>query len=289
MIRRPPRSTLFPYTTLFRSAHRRALRLLGRQVLGGAHDRAGLRHVRRARARDAEVGDLRAPLGVDDDVVRLEVAVDHAALVGEARGAQHLDDEVDRADRVQRRLVGGDLLERAPLQVLHRDVRRPVPLAAVEDADDVGVLQPGGARRLAAEALHELLVLGEAPMQELERDVAPELLVDRAVDVGHPARPDAVLDAVAAVHHGAGLEVAQTHCRRDSRTFFATGAANSPAVPGAHSSVTATTARGRCTGANEMNETWLPLGQLPTSAVPVLPATSIPDSAAAVPLPSRTT
>src|SRR3712207_8424840 len=59
MIRRPPRSTLFPYTTLFRSAHRRALRLLGRQVRRGAHDRAGLRHVRRARAGDAEVGDLR--------------------------------------------------------------------------------------------------------------------------------------------------------------------------------------------------------------------------------------
>src|SRR3712207_6901591 len=33
MIRRPPRSTLFPYTTLFRSQH---LLLLGRQV-GGDH------------------------------------------------------------------------------------------------------------------------------------------------------------------------------------------------------------------------------------------------------------
>src|SRR3989442_9364227 len=36
MIRRPPRSTLFPYTTLFRSRHRR------RNSDGGAHRVAGL-------------------------------------------------------------------------------------------------------------------------------------------------------------------------------------------------------------------------------------------------------
>src|SRR3712207_8378528 len=34
MIRRPPRSTLFPYTTLFRSAQ-----LARRELHGGAHDR----------------------------------------------------------------------------------------------------------------------------------------------------------------------------------------------------------------------------------------------------------
>src|SRR2546422_4222695 len=35
MIRRPPRSTLFPYTTLFRSSHARAARLRDRQVESG--------------------------------------------------------------------------------------------------------------------------------------------------------------------------------------------------------------------------------------------------------------
>ena len=137
--------------------------------------------------------------------------MDDAALVGEARGAQHLDGEVDRADRVQRRLLDDELLERAALEVLHRDVRRAVPFAAVEDADDVGVLQAGRARGLAAEALDELVVLGEAPVQQLERDLAAELLVERAVHVGHPARPDAVLDRVAAVDDGAGADVPHTH------------------------------------------------------------------------------
>jgi hypothetical protein len=74
-----------------------ALRLLGRQVLRGAHDRAGLGHVRRAGARDPEVGDLRAALLVDDHVVGLDVAVHDPALVREARGAQDLEHDVDRA------------------------------------------------------------------------------------------------------------------------------------------------------------------------------------------------
>src|SRR5689334_24139770 len=65
MIRRPPRSTLFPYTTLFRSledqAH--ALRLLGRNGLGGEHEGQGLLGADEARqdpgaARIRHEGDL---------------------------------------------------------------------------------------------------------------------------------------------------------------------------------------------------------------------------------------
>src|SRR3712207_8850453 len=40
MIRRPPRSTLFPYTTLFRSAHPRGLHVL-RGGRGAAQERHG--------------------------------------------------------------------------------------------------------------------------------------------------------------------------------------------------------------------------------------------------------
>src|SRR3712207_7814025 len=38
MIRRPPRSTLFPYTTLFRSAHRLAVRRHVQRVRADLHD-----------------------------------------------------------------------------------------------------------------------------------------------------------------------------------------------------------------------------------------------------------
>src|SRR2546427_2876377 len=48
MIRRPPRSTLFPYTTLFRSLIRglqgEVVRLTGSQVAAAPHDGLGLQH-----------------------------------------------------------------------------------------------------------------------------------------------------------------------------------------------------------------------------------------------------
>src|SRR2546427_6696310 len=42
MIRRPPRSTLFPYTTLFRSADLSAAARTGRRARPDARDRGGL-------------------------------------------------------------------------------------------------------------------------------------------------------------------------------------------------------------------------------------------------------
>ena len=183
-----------------------ALRLLGRQVLRGAHHRARLGHVRRAGARDAEVGDLDAALLVDHHVVRLDVAVDDPALVGVAGGAQDLQHDVDRRLRRRRAALADDVLERAPADQLHRDVVGAVPLAAVEDADDAGVLQARRAGRLAPEALDERDVLGQVAVEQLERDAAPELLVLGLVDVGHPAGAELGDDLVAAVDHRVGLD-----------------------------------------------------------------------------------
>ena len=118
-------------------ADRVALRLLGREVLRGAHDRPGLRHVRRAGAGDAEVGDLRAALVVDDDVVRLEVAVDDPALVREAGGAQDLHVRSIARSGSSGASRWTTSLSEPPSQVLHRDVVGAVPLAAVVDRDDV--------------------------------------------------------------------------------------------------------------------------------------------------------
>src|SRR3712207_7341924 len=62
MIRRPPRSTLFPYTTLFRSVRRAGLR--ARRVGAGAGDQpdagpaaAARAHVHVHRARPLEIGE----------------------------------------------------------------------------------------------------------------------------------------------------------------------------------------------------------------------------------------
>src|SRR2546430_9590933 len=65
MIRRPPRSTLFPYTTLFRSDE--LLQLRERDEGAGERDRADDRgELRRDRALDADRADVR-PHGVELD------------------------------------------------------------------------------------------------------------------------------------------------------------------------------------------------------------------------------
>src|SRR5438093_8487971 len=58
MIRRPPRSTLFPYTTLFRSPERRGVALLHGAALRAAHDgQAQLAH-RRSEEHTSELQSL---------------------------------------------------------------------------------------------------------------------------------------------------------------------------------------------------------------------------------------
>ena len=74
---------------------RETARLLGRQVLGGADDRACFRHLARAGAGDSEVHDLDAAVGRDDDVVRLDVAVDDAVAVRVVERGEDLARVVD--------------------------------------------------------------------------------------------------------------------------------------------------------------------------------------------------
>src|SRR5690348_17853762 len=68
MLRRPPRSTLFPYTTLFRSRH-----------VDERADRRGRRRGRRiGEVCGAEVGEPRRPDPVEQNVRRLHVSVQDA-------------------------------------------------------------------------------------------------------------------------------------------------------------------------------------------------------------------
>src|SRR3989442_6063817 len=68
MIRRPPRSTLFPYTTLFRSRGRRGTRAVCVLVASQRHGRAGLR------GRLLAVGD-RKSTRLNSSHVRISYAV----------------------------------------------------------------------------------------------------------------------------------------------------------------------------------------------------------------------
>src|SRR2546430_6841312 len=114
MIRRPPRSTLFPYTTLFRSHQRRldavddVARVPGRQQAAGQRT-AGIEEVERdarpaagdARqlevALDGRLAVLHRHVG-DDELLRVRV-VDLRHRFAVARGGQQLLVDGERADR----------------------------------------------------------------------------------------------------------------------------------------------------------------------------------------------
>ena len=78
--------------------HTLALRLLGRDVVGRPEHGPGLRHsvLHVERAGDAEVGHLRLAVAVQQDVLRLDVAVDEPLLVRERESLRDLDRELDR-------------------------------------------------------------------------------------------------------------------------------------------------------------------------------------------------
>src|SRR6185312_9518599 len=105
------------------------------------------------------------------------------------------------------------LLERAPVEVLHRDVVGALGAAAVEDRDDVRMVQAGRALRLPPEALDELVVGCVPVVEQLERDAPPELLVLGEIDVRHPARAELALDDVALVEDAIDQGVSGGHAR----------------------------------------------------------------------------
>ena len=61
---------------------------------------------------------------------------------------------------------------------------------------DVGVVEAPGGLRLLLEAAHPVGVRGERRRQDLDRDLALEPLVARAVDLAHPSGADRREDLV---------------------------------------------------------------------------------------------
>ena len=219
--------------------------------MGRAQDRAGLRDLGRSRARDAEVRHPRAALGVDEDVVGLQVAMDDAALMREADTGEDLPDDLHRLGRRQPAL--DQVLERCAIDVLHRDPVAALVLAAVVDRDDVRVLEAGRGLRLAAESLDELLVGAEALMKELEGDSASQHLVVGRPHVRHPAGADPADQPVPAVDLEICLESHQPPAS-ESMTCVAIGPATSPPKHPVHCSIIAATAIcGSSAGAKPMN------------------------------------
>ena len=185
-----------------------AARLLGRHVPGRAHDRAGLGRTDHGRQsggvlrnrlgqfRQPEVEDLDVPVLRHHQVLGLQVPVHDPGRMrlGETVGGLHRDVEKPlRRERFSRRQ---EFAKRLSVHELHRDVGRPVGFADVVDGQDVGVVQGRGRARFLLEALAAFGMAGHRGRQNLDRDVAAEPGIGRAIDLSHPAGADRGGDAV---------------------------------------------------------------------------------------------
>ena len=136
----------------------------------------------------------------DQHVLGLDVAVDQAGAVGRARAptaparcsASARPGAIGASLRITSRSVW-------PGDQLHGEEDGAVVVALVEDADDVGVGEPGRGPGLADEARREVVVVAEPGMHHLDRDRAVEPDVGGLVDTGHAAAGDPRPDPVAPV------------------------------------------------------------------------------------------
>jgi hypothetical protein len=180
--------------------------LLGRHVVGGADEVAGAGDLAQlgplAQLGQAEVqhlGVLLVAAADAHDVLGLQIPMHHPRVVGLVQGRADLHAQGDGPRHRQGPLALDDRAQVVALDVLHDQVEQPLPRAEVEGLDDVGVVEPAHHLHLAAEALDDLVLLGQLSVQDLHRRDLPHPHVLDPVDGAHAAGAHPGLDAVAAV------------------------------------------------------------------------------------------
>ena len=184
----------------------RAPDLFGGHVVGSTDDVARPRHRSRRQTGDAEVHDLHGAVGVEEDVGRLDVAMDDSRLVRAVQACEHARDDGD--DPIQRHgALAHRVREVLPFEQLHGDVGRAVCVVAqIEHSDDARMGHLGDSARLALEALLELGIVGDPGHHHLESDVSFEDRVVRQVDHAHRAPTEHA-------HHGVLTDTLTWHRR----------------------------------------------------------------------------
>ena len=180
--------------------------LLRAEVVDRSQGRAGQRHLRLGdRAGDPEVDHLDPPVAADEHVARLHVAVDDAP--GMAAASARADGGGDPGGLGGREgaVAPQDRGEVLAVDVLHDDERPRRVLAVVVDRDDVGMTQRRGVLRLLAEARREVGIAQVLGTEQLDRDLAPELGIERAVDGRHATLAEQLHEPVAAAKDGPDL------------------------------------------------------------------------------------
>ena len=180
--------------------------LFGADVLGGPEDHAGRRDPDRrvGCTRDPEVDHPHVPVPVDEDVGRLDVAMDDAALVGGLQRTGHVDDDAERDVERQTAVALEDALQILPVDELHDDEVDALVRAGVVDRRDIRVVKRGRGTSLLAEPRNELGIGCEAGTEDLHRHAAIEEVVVCPVHERHAALTEQLNQAVAAGERALG-------------------------------------------------------------------------------------
>ena len=170
---------------------------LGRHVQRGPGDLARCGQlVVRGLLREAEVTQVHVIALRQECVGRLHVTVDEPALMGGVQRGGELRHQRERPLGRERPFGREQPLEVDAVDVAHGDVELAADVARLIDRDDARVVDRGRRARLPQEAGAERLVVAEPRRQDLQRDLATEPHVGRAVDHPHAAATEDRLDAV---------------------------------------------------------------------------------------------
>src|SRR5262249_8718550 len=162
----------------------------------GAHDHASHRSTRGPQVGDPEVEDLDEPLGADDEIAGLDVAMHDARLVRVREAGADFFDQLEFAIDRQRWTEPEDLDERLAAHVLHGDERKAVLFTDVVDRDDVRMAQASGGARLARKPIAELCRV-EILLEHLDGHGATDARIPRTVERARAALGEEVEDFVA--------------------------------------------------------------------------------------------
>src|SRR5215216_252242 len=176
--------------------------LLWRDVVERADPllRARLAAARERLLREPEVAQVDVPGRIHHHVLRLDVAMHVAGPVDRVEGVAEPHRDARRPLRLQRALGAYDGAQVAARDVAHHEIRAPLRDPDAVDGDDVGMLYRAGGTRLGEEALADLRILDQLRRDHLQRDVAVEVELMRAIYDPHAASADDSVDPATSEH-----------------------------------------------------------------------------------------
>ena len=126
-----------------------------------------------------------------------------ALLVSGSHAARDLRCILDRFSRRKGPLQ--TITKRRALQQFRNDEGQALVCADIEHGQQIGMIDRSGGSSFLLETTESIGILGERRRQDLDRDVARDARVARAIHLAHPARPERGDDLVV-TNPGTGSE-----------------------------------------------------------------------------------